>query len=97
MAPTYVRPLAHEGQGLSEVGGKGRSLARLASAGLPVPSGFHITTAAYDDFVAENRLDGPIKAQLAAVNDPASQPTDQAASGIAALITSPRDPARAGR
>ena len=28
---------------------KGQSLARLASAGLPVPHGFHITTAAYDD------------------------------------------------
>ena len=93
MAATYVRPLAHGGHGLSEVGGKGQSLARLASAGLPVPNGFHITTAAYDDFVAENRLDEPIKAQLAAVNDPASQPTDRAASGIAALITSHEIPA----
>ena len=88
MAATYIRPLAHEGLGLSEIGGKGQSLARLASAGLPVPNGFHITTAAYDDFVAENYLEDPIKAQLAAVNDPASQPPDQAASGIAALITS---------
>jgi rifampicin phosphotransferase len=88
MAATYIRPLAHEGLGLSEIGGKGQSLARLASAGLPVPNGFHITTAAYDDFVAENHLEDPIKAQLAAVNDPASQPPDQAASGIAALITS---------
>src|SRR4029453_17477748 len=88
MAATYIRPLAHKGLGLSEIGGKGQSLARLASAGLPVPNGFHITTAAYDDFVAENHLEDPIKAQLAAVNDPASQPPDQAASGIAALITS---------
>ena len=53
---------------------------------LPVPNGFHITTAAYHDFVAENHLEDPIKARLITVSDPASQPTDQAASGIAALI-----------
>jgi rifampicin phosphotransferase len=62
VAATYIRPLADEGLGLSEIGGKGQSLARLASAGLPVPNGFHITTAAYDDFVAENDLENPIKA-----------------------------------
>jgi rifampicin phosphotransferase len=92
MAATYIRPLAHEGLGLSEIGGKGQSLARLASAGLPVPNGFHITTAAYHDFLAENHLEGPIKAQLATVSEPASQPTDQAASGIAALITAQEIP-----
>src|ERR1700676_244803 len=37
-------------------GGKGASLARLATAGLPVPPGFHITTHAYRRFVAENHL-----------------------------------------
>jgi rifampicin phosphotransferase len=88
MAATYIRPLAHEGLGLSEIGGKGQSLARLALAGLPVPNGFHITTAAYDDFVADNNLEDAIKAQLAAVSDPASQATDQSASNIATLITS---------
>ena len=41
---------------LSQVGGKGASLARMAAAGLPVPPGFHITTAAYRRFVAENEL-----------------------------------------
>ena len=87
MTATYIRSLADEGLGLSEIGGKGQSLARLASAGLPVPNGFHITTAAYDDFVAEHHLEDSIKAQLATVSDPASQATDQAASAIAALIT----------
>ena len=37
MMTAYVRSLADEGFGLSEIGGKGQSLARLASAGLPVP------------------------------------------------------------
>ena len=41
---------------LEQVGGKGASLARLAAVGLPVPPGFHITTAAYRYFVAENGL-----------------------------------------
>ena len=54
MAATYIRSFADEGLGLSELGGKGQSLARLASAGLPVPNGFHITTGAYLDFVGEH-------------------------------------------
>jgi rifampicin phosphotransferase len=86
MAATYIRSFADEGLGLSEIGGKGQSLARLASAGLPVPKGFHITTAAYLDFIAWHHLEDAIKAQLVTVSDAASQATDQAASAIAALI-----------
>jgi rifampicin phosphotransferase len=89
---TYIRVLADEGLGLSEIGGKGQSLARLVSAGLPVPNGFHITTAAYDDFIAENHLGDPIKAQLATISDPANQATDQVASSVASLITSQEIP-----
>ena len=37
---------------LATTGGKGSSLARLAAAGLPVPGGFHVTTAAYRAAVA---------------------------------------------
>ena len=87
MAATYIRALADEGLGLSEIGGKGQSLARLAAAGLPVPNGFHITTAAYDDFIAENHLGDLIKVQLATISDPANQATDRAAASITALIT----------
>src|SRR4029453_6127799 len=92
MMTAYVRSLADEGFGLSEIGGKGQSLARLASAGLPVPNGFHITTAAYDDFIAEHQLEGPIGQQLAALSDPADEATGQLASGIGALITSHQIP-----
>ena len=52
----YILPLADPRATLETVGGKGASLARLAAAGLPVPGGFHITTAAYRRFVAENGL-----------------------------------------
>jgi phosphohistidine swiveling domain-containing protein len=88
MPAIYIRSLTDEGFGLSEIGGKGQSLARLASAGLPVPNGFHITTTAYDDFIADHHLEQAIESQLAAVIDPANRATDQAASAIAALITS---------
>jgi pyruvate,water dikinase len=43
------------------VGGKGASLARLARAGVRVPPGFHVTTAAYPDF-----LDGGLREELLA-------------------------------
>src|SRR5437763_1020284 len=58
---------------LEQVGGKGASLARMAAAGLPVPPGFHITTAAYRRFVAENELQEEILAAVSSVT--ANHPT----------------------
>ena len=51
---------------LEGVGGKGASLARMAAAGLPVPPGFHITTAAYRRFVDANGLQKGILAAVTA-------------------------------
>ena len=87
MTATYIRPLTDEGLGLSEIGGKGQSLARLASAGLPVPNGFHVTTAAYNDFVARHHLEDSIEAQLATIKESADEVPDDVASTIAALFT----------
>ena len=87
MTATYIRPLTDEGLGLSEIGGKGQSLARLASAGLPVPNGFHVTTAAYNDFVARHHLEDSIEAQLATIEESADEVPDDVASTIAALFT----------
>ena len=53
---------------LEQVGGKGASLARMAAAGLPVPPGFHITTAAYRRFVTENGLQEKILAAVSGVS-----------------------------
>src|SRR6187455_1883944 len=92
MNAPYVRDLADEGLGLSELGGKGQSLARLASAGVPVPNGFHITTRAYDNFVAAHGLEGPLAEQLATPNQSA-EPTDRAASAIAAQFAEHEIPA----
>jgi rifampicin phosphotransferase len=90
MAARYTCPLDEEGLGVSEIGGKGQSLARLASAGLPVPQGFHITTAAYDGFVAGHGL----KSRIAAlVGNPAAGDThDHAADSIAALFADHKIP-----
>ncbi len=57
---TFILPPADVSAHLSQVGGKGASLARMAAAGLPVPPGFHVTTTAYRRFVEENGLPGKI-------------------------------------
>ncbi len=55
------------------VGGKGANLARLVDAGLPVPTGFCVTTAAYEALIDEPAIQDAID-ELAAL-----EPTDTAA------------------
>ncbi|MDK1025267.1 MAG: PEP/pyruvate-binding domain-containing protein, partial [Gammaproteobacteria bacterium] len=55
-----ILPLDTTDASLEVVGGKGRSLARMAAAGLPIPAGFHLTTSAYQRFVAENNMQATI-------------------------------------
>jgi rifampicin phosphotransferase len=76
---TFILPLSDSQATLDNVGGKGISLARLAQAGLPVPGGFHITTEAYCQFVAENGLQAKILTALDDV-DTALPSTLEAAS-----------------
>jgi hypothetical protein len=64
VAQKYVLSLDDQRATLETVGGKGASLARLLQAGMPVPGGFHVTTAAYERFVAENDLKSGIRAAL---------------------------------
>lgn len=71
---------------LSRVGGKGSSLARLAAAGLPVPPGFHITTAAYRLFVARYRLQEQILAAVSTASPDQPVTCDAAAQTIATLF-----------
>jgi phosphohistidine swiveling domain-containing protein len=70
----YILPLDDPRATLETVGGKGASLARLVTAGLPVPDGFHITTEAYNRFVDENDLQPSIRIELEQVdiNQPAT-------------------------
>src|SRR6266705_2121215 len=73
---------------LEQVGGKGASLARLAAAGLTVPPGFHITTAADRRFVTENGLQEKILAAVSGVSAAANQPAslEEASSQIGRLF-----------
>jgi len=72
-----VLALDDASDGLSQVGGKGSSLARMAAAGLPVPRGFHITTLAYRRFVKENGLKKQILAAVSGIAEQAA--TDHSA------------------
>ena len=74
----YIRPFAALGRDdLADAGGKGANLGELTRAGLPVPPGFVLTTAAYRAFVAgigEEVLrlaDLPRDAEPAAYDEPA--------------------------
>ena len=60
MIDNYTLPLAMINASLEVVGGKGRSLAEMANAGLTVPDGYYVTTAAYKQFVSENDLQSEI-------------------------------------
>ena len=79
MKTEFVLELSNSRARLELVGGKGASLTTLANAGLPVPDGFHVTTAAYQAFVAANQLGGQIAAGLQ-IADPASPATLETAS-----------------
>lgn len=56
MTGQFVFPLNTKDDALEVVGGKGRSLARMANAGFSVPAGLQVTTAAYRSFVAQHDL-----------------------------------------
>ena len=88
----YVLPLADPGATLETVGGKGASLARLVAAGLPVPDGFHVTTAAYRKFVVENDLQPGILAALEAVDIAQPATLDAASLTIGELFSGAQTP-----
>ena len=60
MSNTNILPIDSDQATLDVAGGKGRSLAEMANAGLAVPGGFYVTTAAYRRFVADNDLQAKI-------------------------------------
>jgi phosphohistidine swiveling domain-containing protein len=89
----YTLPLSDPQADLAAAGGKGASLARLAQAGLPVPAGFHITTAAYRQFVAANGLQPHILAALKDVDPLQPASLEAASAAIYQHFTSARIPA----
>ena len=90
-APTLVLPLATEHDALEVVGGKGRSLARLASGGFDVPGGFHVATAGYRDFVARHDLEQRIDALARPALRGPNVSFEQASADIQALFAEERE------
>ena len=91
---TYINNLGDVGQSdVAVAGGKGVGLAGLVQAGLPVPPGFVLNTAAYADFVDANRLQAGIR-ELAALS-PLAAPQDyeDASNRIRALFAGGTMPA----
>ncbi|MET4134837.1 PEP/pyruvate-binding domain-containing protein [Pseudarthrobacter sp. PvP090] len=91
---TYVNHLGDVGpDDVALAGGKGIGLGGLIGAGLPVPPGFVLTTAAYADFVDANHLGAGIQ-ELAALSPHATpQDYEDAAQRIRALFTGGSMPA----
>ncbi|MEI2652490.1 MAG: PEP/pyruvate-binding domain-containing protein [Microthrixaceae bacterium] len=71
MHTQLIAPLDAPGLPLHLAGGKGANLNAMLCAGLPVPPGFVVLTAAYQQYVADNGLAGIIAEQWAAC-DPAA-------------------------
>ncbi len=78
---TYINDLADVGRGdVAVAGGKAVGLGGLLQAGLPVPPGFVLTTAAYSHFVEANRIEAGIQ-ELAALPPGAPPQEYENASG----------------
>jgi pyruvate,water dikinase len=77
------------GDALPAAGGKAANLGEMIRAGLPVPDGFCVTTAAYELVAAGAGLDAILTALAAASPDDAARLAELAAEARAALSTAP--------
>ena len=91
---SYIKDLSDVGPGdIAAAGGKAVGLGGLIRAGLPVPPGFVLTTAAYSDFVEENNIAARIQ-ELAALPPQAEpQAYGEASRRISDLFTAGTMPA----
>ena len=92
MKTTYTLPLDSPQADLLTVGGKGASLARLLTAGFPIPNGFHVTTVAYRQFVTANHLQPQILQALRSVDPTQPQTLETASEEIYRLFTNAEIP-----
>jgi pyruvate,water dikinase len=89
----YILALDTAESSLELLGGKGRSLARLATAGLAVPRGFIVTAAAYRRYVDENKLQAPILDLAKPEITGRTLSFDSASAGIKAFFEEAEPPA----
>ena len=84
--PGYVRFFG-ESDDVNVIGGKGVHLARMASAGLPVPPGFSLTSQAYRAHLESSDLVGEITGQLSSVDGSDAAGLAAVCSEVQALIS----------
>ena len=86
MPEGHVLPLDTSDAALDVVGGKGKSLAAMASAGMSVPKGFYVTTSAYRQYVADGNLQTTILDLAKPSTSGRTLSFDSAAQSIQALF-----------
>jgi rifampicin phosphotransferase len=79
----WIIPLEKAVADVGAAGGKAANLGMLIEAGLPVPHGFVLTTAAYHEFIRLSGLQPAIDAAAAEVNPGDPNHAELAAAGIA--------------
>ena len=72
---------------LQQAGGKGANLCKLAALGLPVPSGFIISTQAFNDYVRVNHLGRAIESALKGLAADDLPALERACAAIQAAFT----------
>ena len=82
----YILSLEHKQASLEMVGGKGMSLSKLLTAGIPVPDGFHVTTASYRIFVEANQIQPYIKALLEGIDSNSTSQLEDISKQIGQLF-----------
>jgi pyruvate,water dikinase len=86
----YVRRFDGLGRGdIATAGGKGANLGELTRAGLPVPPGFVLTTAAYRAFVAVGRIGDEVLALADMPRDAEPGAYEEPSARIRALFAAP--------
>ena len=86
---SFITDLAKVGRGdVAVAGGKAVGLGGLIQAGLPVPPGLVLTTAAYSHFVQENQLEAAVQELAALPQDASPRDYEDASQRITALFRS---------
>jgi pyruvate,water dikinase len=89
---SWTLPLDSDQAILAVAGGKGANLARLKRAGFRVPGGFLVTTGAYRDFVAANRLEKRVQTLLPDGEDVSPGKLEKTSAQIRALFAAAKLP-----
>ncbi|SDN99210.1 pyruvate, water dikinase [Klenkia soli] len=71
---------------LELLGGKCASLVSMTAAGMPVPPGFAVTTAAYDTFLDRSGIGAEIRTRLAGLDPADVRSVDEASTAIQELV-----------